>query len=116
MEPGSNQNEEKKMNYKLSALTDCELLIMLCIWNSEEAINVHQIQEKITRYDKNYKPTTIYTILTQIEKKEYVQRYKKGAAYFYALVSKKEYLQELVNNMKILFDEESLEIFLTGSK
>lgn len=94
------------MEYKLSRMSDCELLIMLCVWSEEDPVCVQQIQEKLKRYDKDYAQTTIYTIIKSLERKGFLSRKKKGTSYFTALVSKDDYKKELLDNVNLFFGDE----------
>ncbi len=72
-------------------LPDSELDIMLVLWNNDPPMSRMEI-EKIINIKKALAPTTILSLLTRLEKKNYVSVKKEGKTNLYTpLVSQKEY-------------------------
>lgn len=74
-----------------SRLPDSELDIMLVLWNYEPPMSRLEI-EKIVNRKKALASTTILSLLTRLEKKNYVSVTKEGKNNLYTpLVSQEEY-------------------------
>ena len=74
-------------------LTDGELLVMKCLWDLE-CLSVDKIIDELYfRYGKSNKSSTIYTVLSRLKHKKYVDSYKDGTSYYYPLIPKKQYLE-----------------------
>ncbi len=72
-------------------LPDSELDIMLVLWSNDPPMSRMEI-EKIINIKKALAPTTILSLLTRLEKKNYVSVKKEGKTNLYTpLVSQKEY-------------------------
>lgn len=79
----------------IKKLPDAEFEIMKAIWYSEEPITSPELTEKLKRSlpDKDYKPQTVLTMLTRLEKKGFLRSEKdKKERSYYSLVSEREYL------------------------
>lgn len=72
-------------------LPDSELDIMLVLWNGTPPMSRSQI-EKIVNLKKNLAPTTILSLLTRLEAKNFVSIEKQGKINLYTpLISQEEY-------------------------
>lgn len=80
------------------SLSDCEELIMKCIWDNEEDIGVQQITDMANeKYGKNWKQQTVSTFLVRLVKKGYVEMYRKGRNFFYhPKIKKAQYCDEFI--------------------
>lgn len=74
-------------------LTECELIVMKIIWQSEEALSIQEILKQLDEvYHKNWKIQTVSTFLSRSVKKGYLKMTRKGRQFFYTpLVSEEEY-------------------------
>ena len=60
-------------------LSGSELVIMRCIWGSQEDLSMQELMETVKqRYGKDYKRTSIGTFITHMSEKGYVSTYRKG--------------------------------------
>ncbi|MGN0268754.1 MAG: BlaI/MecI/CopY family transcriptional regulator [Lachnospiraceae bacterium] len=99
------------MNF--TGISDCELLVMKCLWDSGEPVTVHGlITELDKQYGKKYKETTVYTFLSNLKKKEYVDSYKKGASYFYPLIKEDDYVRQYAEQMRSFWGERALKVMI----
>lgn len=99
----NNLSNEEIKEFHLNPLTDCETLLMLCIWNASPNLTVLQMQQKLKKYGKPYKPTTIYTILSNLEEKGYISRVKKGTSYYSAAITKDAFLRSYLDRIQEVF-------------
>lgn len=92
-----------------AALSDCEQMVMKCIWNSKEDLGVQELTEIVNqRYERTWKLQTVSTFLARLVKKGYLEMYRRGRTFFYKpLVEEKEY--------KIQLMEEYIEFWNAGS-
>lgn len=87
------------MAKKLTRLPDSELDIMLALWRHEPPMSRLEI-EQIVNQKKALASTTILTLLSRLEKKEFVSVTKEGKVNLYTpLVSQEEYLQSESKNV-----------------
>lgn len=74
-------------------LTNAEFELMESIWQTPEPICSTSIMEHLDN-GKDWKVTTVLTLLGKLVEKGYIQGEKQGRAYYYQiLVSREEYLQ-----------------------
>lgn len=79
----------------MKKLPDAEQELMMIVWNSEEPISRMDIEKKMTS-DKNVVPSTILSLLSRLENRGFLRKEKQGIVnYYYALVDKDAYLQEM---------------------
>ncbi len=84
-------------------LTNIEMLIMKCIWDTPEKLALSQLVVMVNeRFDKSWKPQTISTYLAHLVRKGYLSMERKGKVFLYQPeVSEQEYrasqIDELVN-------------------
>ncbi|MDO4322298.1 MAG: BlaI/MecI/CopY family transcriptional regulator [Lachnospiraceae bacterium] len=87
------------MKKSFSRLPDSELDIMLVLWNYEPPLSRLEI-ERVVNQKKALAPTTILTLLSRLEKKQFVSVRKEGKVNYYTpLVSQEEYLQSESKNV-----------------
>ena len=99
------------MNF--TGISDCELLVMKCLWTAEQPVSVHVLISELDRqYGKKDKETTVYTFLSNLRKKMYVDSYKKGASYFYPLVSEDDYVKQYAQVMRSFWGDRALSVLI----
>ncbi|MBQ8814734.1 MAG: BlaI/MecI/CopY family transcriptional regulator [Lachnospiraceae bacterium] len=78
---------------KREELTQCELLVMKIIWDSEEPLSIKLIAERVNRkFEKKWAVQTVSAFLGHIVQKEYLSMERKGRHFFYTpLVSEEDY-------------------------
>ena len=82
--------------YERSPLSECETVTMRCVWNlGEDATAVNIINMLDEDYGMTYKETTVYTFLTKLKEKGYLDTVKKGVTYYIPRVTEKEYLKKV---------------------
>lgn len=79
-----------------SRLSDCEIMIMQCVWAVDYDISSLEIQKAmLNKFQKKYERTTIATFLKKLKDKNFLMSYQKGVVVYYrALVSEKEFQEE----------------------
>lgn len=87
----------KERSINITALTNCEEIIMKTIWDgvkeSAEGITCAEIRNVIeSLYGIAYKDTTVYTFLTHLVDKGFVTTHRKGILFFEPAISEEEYL------------------------
>jgi len=83
-------------------LTQAEQLIMKCIWSGDESLSIAEIVDILKyQYQKEYAHATVATFLTILEKKGFVEHFKKSHAYrYYATVREEEYKKAQLKGIK----------------
>lgn len=95
-------------------LPDSELDIMLVLWNNDPPMSRAEI-EQIINEKKSLAPTTILSLLTRLEKKNFVAVEKQGKMNLYTpLVSQEEYQQNESRNVLEKLYGNSLKKFVTS--
>lgn len=80
---------------KVFELSDCELMTMKCIWDSDHPVTCAEIMEKLKRdYGLEYKDTTVYTFLKKLKEKGFVDSFRKGITFFIPLRDEASYRNE----------------------
>lgn len=79
------------MYYK--ELTDCETMVMKCIWDAKGEISVQEIIDKVAQtFGKEMKRTTASTFILRLRDKGYVDGRQDGRNVYYSpIVSEEEY-------------------------
>lgn len=79
-------------------MTECELLVMKCIWESVEELSLPDIVMQVNeRYGKTWKPQTVSTFLARLVKKGFLEMYRKGRLFLYhAKVMEKDYRGDII--------------------
>lgn len=82
------------------SLSDCEELVMRCIWESEGDVGVQQITQMVNeKYAKDWKQQTVSTFLVRLVKKNYAEMYRKGRCFLYhPKIQKNEYLEAILKD------------------
>lgn len=82
------------MKKRIQKLPDSELDVMIALWNGHQEMTRSEIEEFVNQ-KKKLAPTTILTLLSRLEKKNFVSVKKEGKANLYsALVTQEEYQQQ----------------------
>ena len=82
------------MKKRIQKLPDSELDVMSALWNGHQEMTRSEIEEFMNQ-KKKLAPTTILTLLSRLEKKNFVSVKKEGKANLYsALVTQEEYQQQ----------------------
>lgn len=79
----------------IKKLPDAEFEIMKTVWRSEEPVSAPLLTEKLRRIlpGKDWKPQTVLTMLTRLEKKGFLRSEKNGKERsYFSLVSEAQYL------------------------
>lgn len=82
------------------SLSTCETIIMKAIWDKGEDISIGELAETLrTKYNKDYKRTTIVTFILNLSAKGFARQYRAGKyAYVHALKSEEEYKRKLLKD------------------
>ena len=74
-------------------MTDCELLVMKVIWESEEELSLRTISERVNNgFGKAWKLQTVSTFLTRLVHKDFLTMERRGRQFFYfPTISESEY-------------------------
>lgn len=85
--------EQNRQNITQEALTECEVLVMKVIWESDEAMSIQEITSRINlKYNKSWKLQTVSTFLSRAVKKGYLEMKRRGRSFdYYPLVTEEEY-------------------------
>jgi len=80
-------------------LTECELVVMKVIWDSEEELSIQEVTERVNgQYKKEWKIQTVSAFLGHIVQKGYLSMERKGRRFFYrALVSEGIYRERVIS-------------------
>ena len=75
------------------ALSECEVLVMKVIWQSDGVMSIQEITSRINqRYGKDWKVQTVSTFLSRAVKKGYLEMKRKGRTfYYYPIVTQEVY-------------------------
>ncbi len=102
------------MKKTFSRLPDSELDIMLVLWNYEPPMSRLEI-ERVVNQKKALASTTILTLLSRLEKKQFVSVRKEGKVNYYTpLISQEEYQQNESKNVLEKLYGNSLKKFVTS--
>lgn len=95
-------------------LPDSELDIMLALWSGHPDMSRPEI-ETIVNEKKQLAPTTILSLLTRLEKKNFVSVKKQGKSNLYSpLVSQEEYQRNESKNILEKLYGNSIKTFVTA--
>lgn len=74
-------------------LTDCEVLVMKVIWQSDTVMSIQEIITRINQqYQKDWKIQTVSTFLSRAVKKGYLEMKRRGRSFeYYPLVTEEQY-------------------------
>lgn len=81
-----------------AALSDCEQMVMKCVWDAEDALGVQELTEIVNqKYQKTWKLQTVSTFLARLVKKEYLEMQRKGRTFFYKPAVKEDiYIKQIL--------------------
>ena len=75
-------NEVKVLNF--SKLSDCEIIVMQCLWEAGTDISSMDVRERIRqKYGREYGRSTVTTFLNNLKKKGMVSSYQVGLVVYY---------------------------------
>ena len=82
-------------------LTNVEMLIMKCIWDTPEELALSQLVAMVNeRFDKDWRPQTISTYLAHLVRKGYLTMRRHGKVFLYhPEVTEKEYRSTQVGEL-----------------
>ncbi|MCJ7836887.1 BlaI/MecI/CopY family transcriptional regulator [Cuneatibacter sp. NSJ-177] len=96
-------------------ITDGELLVMKCLWDEDRPLSVEEIIGGLKgKFHKDNKCSTVYTFLSRLREKGYVDSYKKGASYYYYLVSQEQFLKNYSDTLNRFWDDEAKKLLLAA--
>lgn len=74
-------------------LTDCEVLVMKVIWQSDTVMSIQEIISRINlQYKKDWKIQTVSTFLSRAVKKGHLEMKRRGRSFeYYPLVTEEQY-------------------------
>ena len=95
-------------------MTDCEVMVMKCIWDSPAELTQQQIREIANiRYGKNWKPQTVSTFLQRLVGKGYLQMHRMGRVFFYQpMVDAEKCQMNELQNILTLWYGNSIPLFV----
>ena len=90
---------------EIKRLPECEELVMSVVWSAEEAPDLAKVREMAnSRYEKDWKPQTVSTILCRLVKKGFLSMYRKGRyCYYVPQISQEEYCESQLRRMADMF-------------
>ena len=85
-------------------LSECEEIFMSVLWLSKEDLSLIEITAGIAdKFCRKWKVQTVATFMTRIQKKGYIDVYKKGRySYFHPTVTLDEYRAEKLADVRML--------------
>lgn len=74
-------------------MTDCELVVMKCIWTSDHEMALPEIVDMVNdKYKREWKSQTVSTFLARLVKKGFLTLYRNGRQFYYVpLVKEVDY-------------------------
>ncbi len=81
---------------KYPKLTECELLVMKCVWDAKSECKVSDVMKMLHERGIQYKRTTVSTYLIHLKEKGYVgiSREEKNVYFYEALIHFEDYRKE----------------------
>ena len=97
-------------------LTNIEMLIMKCIWDTPEELALSDLVEMVNqRFNKTWRPQTISTYLAHLVRKGYLSMRRQGKVFLYTpLVSQKKYRKTQINELVHYWGSGSPKEFLSA--
>ncbi len=84
------------MIIKRNPLSECEQIVMKCVWDAGEDVTCAQIKEVLKeKYELDYKDTTVYTFLSNLKKKGFVDSQRRGVTYYWPIRDRDEYVGQI---------------------
>lgn len=75
------------MIMRRSELTTCEQQVMKILWDAKEPCTCQEVIEALRKMGYSYVDTTVYTFLTNLKKKGYVDVFRRGANFYYPVAN-----------------------------
>ena len=70
-----------------AGLTKCEQLVMKTVWDANEELGLMDIVQRVNaKYQKEWAPQTVSTLLTRLIKKGYLSSYRSGRVFYYRIL------------------------------
>ena len=86
--------------YERSALSECEMVTMRCVWNlGDNATAFNVINMLAEDYGMVYKETTVYTFLKKLKEKGFVDTVRRGVTYYIPLVDETTYQKDMAKKL-----------------
>lgn len=94
----NDQREDESIVLK-NELTNAELLVMKCIWDSTQDMVLSEVVAIVNdRYEKDWKPQTVSTYLAHLVQKNFLKMERNGKIYTYhPLVAEADYKNKEMN-------------------
>ena len=91
-----------KANGDLERLTECEGIVMKCIWDADSDVSLMNIMASITQIsNKEWKRQTVSTFLLHLITKGYASSYRVGRVFYYhPEVSLEAYQRKITQDFK----------------
>lgn len=107
---------EKGWNMRAKEITDCEKIVMKCVWDSPHELSMQEITQMVNSiYGKTWKTQTVSTFLARLVKKDYLKMYRKGRCFYYQpLVDKEEYKNDVLKDYVQFWNGGSMSAFVCG--
>jgi len=86
--------------YERSALSECEMVTMRCVWNlGKDATAFNVINMLAEDYGMVYKETTVYTFLKKLKEKGFLDTVRKGVTYYIPKVQEDVFQKEMAKKL-----------------
>ncbi len=74
-------------------LSDCEQMVMKCIWDSDSELGVKELMEIVNeKHSRTWKLQTVSTFVARLVKKGYLDMYRNGRTFLYRpLMTEEDY-------------------------
>lgn len=102
----------------MKSLTECEVVVMKTIWESDHPIALPEIIENVNnKYGKSWKPQTVSTFLTRLVKKEFLNMKRQGRTFLYTpIVSVIDYGERELKKSAELWCDNNVVTYLSEVK
>jgi len=95
-------------------LADAEFQVMKAVWSMAPPVTTAQIAACLPQ-DRSWKPQTVLTLLTRMEKKGFVASEKNGKERYYRpLVTEREYMDFEMQELRARYDRSPLTAFVSS--
>ena len=100
----------------MKALTECEVVVMKCIWETDHDMALPEIMNMVnSRYHKEWKPQTVSTFLTRLVKKDFLNMYRQGRSFLYhPLVEERAYGEGQITKCADLWCNNDADLYLSA--
>ncbi|MCD8053833.1 MAG: BlaI/MecI/CopY family transcriptional regulator [Lachnospiraceae bacterium] len=99
---------------KFPKLTECELIVMKCIWDARRECKVSEVMQMLSDRGIHYKRTTVSTYLIHLKEKGYlrISREEKNVYYYDTAIGFEEYRKESSKNYMNFWYQGNVDEFL----